>query len=100
MSGKCVNPFCNRPFLHANHGKMFTIQFPPSSFERHQNIAGPREDFWLCQNCAQLMTIAVRREFGAVSVRIINLAPNGATKLDFAASLISSYAEPELLRSA
>ena len=100
MSGTCVNPFCNHPFRHASRGKLFTIQFPPSVFERHHKMAGPCEDFWLCEECARLMTIAVRREFGAVSVRVINLAPNGATKLDFAASLMSGYAEPELLRSA
>jgi hypothetical protein len=99
MTGKCMNPFCRRPF-HESHGKAFAIQFPPSSFERHHDLPGPGERFWLCKECAQIMTIAVRREFDSVSVRIINLAPNGATKLAFAIPPKPVFAGPELLRSA
>jgi hypothetical protein len=99
MTGKCMNPFCRRP-VHECLGKVFTIQFPASSFERHHDLPGPLERFWLCEECAALMTIAVRREFDSVSVRIINLAPNGATKLAFAIPPQPVFAGTELLRSA
>lgn len=99
MTGKCMNPFCRRP-VHECFGKVFTIQFPASSFERHHDLPGPLERFWLCEECAQLMTLAVRREFGAVAVRIINLSPNGATKFALAVPPQLAFAETELLHTA
>ena len=94
MVQKCVNPFCNRPFRYLTHGKLFVVEFPIRLTERRHHLAGRREHFWLCEECARTMTVAVRREFDSISVRIINLSPSGATKLEFIPPL------PEYSRSA
>jgi len=83
MVEKCVNPFCNRPFRYLGHGKLFVVEFPRRLAERRQHVAGRREHFWLCDECARTMTVAVRREFDCISIRIINLSPDGTTKLEF-----------------
>ena len=83
MVAKCVNPYCNRPFQFLDHGKLFVTEYPPtleSGISLHTRI---REHFWLCEECSKSMTVAIRREHGRIAVRIINLSPNGARKLDF-----------------
>jgi hypothetical protein len=84
MVSKCVNPFCHHPFRYLSQGKLFIIEFPHNAVSRltHRHLAA-REHFWLCAECARLMTVAVRREHESVSVRIINLPASGATKLKF-----------------
>lgn len=99
MVQKCVNPFCNRPFRYLSHGKLFLVEFPKRLNERRHHVAGRREHFWLCEDCARSMTVAVRREFDSVSVRIINLSPNGATKLEFIPS-VAEYSASTLVHSA
>jgi hypothetical protein len=94
---KCVNPFCNRPFRDFSGGKLFLVEFPPRLIE---HFAGSRrERCWLCEECSRIMTVAIRREFDAVSVRIINLSPNGKTKLDFVPAA-AEYSQPDLMYSA
>ncbi len=83
MIEKCVNPFCNHPFEYTGHGKVFSVEFPARFAEVQRLLPPRREHFWLCEDCARTMTIAVRRDFDLVSVRIINLSPNGGTKLQF-----------------
>ena len=99
MIEKCVNPFCNQPFRYLGHGKVFVVEFPPRVAEHCHRVAGRREHFWLCEECAQTMTVAVRRDFDSVSVRIINLAPNGATKFQYPTPLLADYLDPALLHS-
>ncbi|PWT75177.1 MAG: hypothetical protein C5B46_02975 [Proteobacteria bacterium] len=82
MLANCVNPFCSRPFRYLEQGKLFVTEYPPTVASRF-NLRPTREHFWLCEECARMMTIAVRREHGGVTVRIINLPPNGRRKLDF-----------------
>jgi hypothetical protein len=100
MSNKCVNPFCNSPYRDHGLGKLFAVLFPPTTFEKHHNMPGRLQRFWLCEDCAQTMSVAVRREFNSVVVKIINLAPDGATKLAFNPPMLPSFAEPIMLRSA
>jgi len=103
MVEKCVNPFCNEPFRYLGHGKLFVVEFPRRVAELRHHIAGRREHFWLCGECARSMTIAVRREFDRVSIRIINLSPDGATKFVFNPPLVdysrAEYAESALAAS-
>ena len=99
MLEKCVNPFCNHPFRYLSRGKLFLVEFPPRLAERRHHIAGRREHFWLCAECARCMTVAVRREFDDICVRIINLSPNGATKLEFVPPTVS-YPDTEYLPAA
>ncbi len=93
MVGKCVNPFCNHPFRYLSRGKLFLVEFPQRVTEIGRRMPGQREHFWLCEECARTMTVAVRREFDFVSVRIINLSPDGATKWEF---VPQAQAPPEL----
>ncbi len=80
MVAKCVNPYCNRPFRHLDHGRLFVTEYPPTFPGLH---ARKREHFWLCEECSKTMTVAIRHEHDRAAVRIINLSPNGTRKLDF-----------------
>lgn len=93
MVEKCVNPFCNQPFRYLGRGKLFVVEFPRRLAERRHHVAGRREHFWLCDECARTMTVAVRREFDSISVRIINLSPDGTTKLEFIPPIVSHSEE-------
>lgn len=80
MVAKCVNPYCNQPFRHLDHGKLFVTEYPPTFPALHER---KREHFWLCEECSKSMTVAIRHEHGRPAIRIINLSPNGTRKLDF-----------------
>ena len=82
MAAKCVNPYCHRPFRYLGHGKLFAIEYPPS-LESGPLHVRTREHFWLCEECCQSMTVAIRHEHGRPAIRIINLSPKGTRKLDF-----------------
>jgi len=81
MVAKCVNPYCHRPFRYLGHGKLFAIEYPPT-LESGSHVR-TRENFWLCEECCQTMTVAIRHEHGRPAIRIINLSPKGRRKLDF-----------------
>ena len=83
MVSKCVNPYCNQPFRYLGRGKLFVTEFPPALVAGTALHTRNREHFWLCEECARIMTVAVRREHGGIAIRIINLPPNGGRKLDF-----------------
>jgi hypothetical protein len=83
MVHKCVNPFCNQPFQDSHRGKLFVVDFPRNAMDHLTRRRATREHFWLCDECARDMTVAVRREYESVVVRIINLPESGATKLKF-----------------
>jgi len=83
MVAKCINPYCNRPFRYLSHGKLFVTEYPPTLSAGVILHTRTREHFWLCEECAKSMTLALRREHGGISVRIVNLSPNGERKLDF-----------------
>ena len=81
MFSKCVNPFCNRPYEQESHGKAFVVQFPKRPLDHLARRVTGRESFWLCDECSRLMSVAVRREFDTISVRIINQSPGREGKL-------------------
>lgn len=83
MTSKCVNPYCHRPFVSEDEGKLFVTEYPPTLESGLSLHVRTREHFWLCRECAKTMTIAIRREHGRIAIRIINLSPNGRRKLDF-----------------
>jgi hypothetical protein len=83
MVSKCINPFCNQPFLHLSRGKLFVTEYPQTVSTDLILHNRTREHFWLCEECADQMSVAVRREHGGVTVRIVNLPPDGRRKLDF-----------------
>jgi hypothetical protein len=66
-----------------DQGKLFVTEYPPTVAVGGAIERRTREHFWLCEECARSMTVAIRREHGQIAVRIINLSPNGGRKLDF-----------------
>lgn len=102
MLGRCVNPFCNRPSRDLERGKLFVIEFPHRVMGELTPQLARREEFWLCEDCARLMTIAVRRDadLNRVSVRIINLPESGATKLKFIPPGLDAFPESEFAYTA
>ena len=63
MLSKCANPDCGATFHYLGEGKLYEIRYDalpkspqPQSFKR---AAGRSERFWLCDQCSNLMTLAV-----------------------------------------
>ncbi|MBV8207674.1 MAG: hypothetical protein JO041_12840 [Acidobacteria bacterium] len=52
MVSKCANPGCSATFRYLHDGKVFRVEF-----DTRGNARKP-EYFWLCGDCASLMTIA------------------------------------------
>jgi hypothetical protein len=69
MLSKCLNPRCSATFQYLDQGRLFRIDFNEAARRRaplgaKQNPAfrsktHPIEHFWLCQECAQTMTVAL-----------------------------------------
>ena len=81
MLGKCINPYCHRPFRYFGQGKLFVTEYPPTLESGLSLHTRTREHFWLCEECSRTMTVAIRREHGRIAIRIVNLSPR--RKLDF-----------------
>jgi hypothetical protein len=63
MLSKCANPECGASFQYLGQGKLYEIR-PEPQLTGHQffipkKAAGRSERFWLCTNCASVMTLAV-----------------------------------------
>jgi hypothetical protein len=56
MVSECANPSCRKPFIYYRHGKLFSVPRAIASTTRTTI-----EHFWLCQSCAESMTIEVRQ---------------------------------------
>jgi hypothetical protein len=57
MLSKCANPDCAEKFLFLHCGKLFYLT-PTPEVEACAGGAPPlRERFWLCDRCAEVMTI-------------------------------------------
>jgi len=83
MVAKCINPYCSRHFRYLGNGKLFVTEYPPTLESGLSLHTRTREHFWLCEECSENMTVAIRREHGRIAIRILNLSPNGRRKLDF-----------------
>ena len=81
MLSKCANPACCARFLYLHEGRIFNIEVDagPSTDPEARICGRPRrlEHYWLCANCARLLT--VRWEQGAVVTRLARLALPAAT---------------------
>lgn len=102
MLRRCVNPFCNRESHSPQRGKLFVIEFPERVMGQLSPQLTRREEFWLCESCSPLMTVAVRRDadLARMCVRIINLPESGATKLKFPSPKMDVAPKPALAYSA
>ncbi len=63
MLSKCANPDCSASFHYLGQGKLYEIR-PETAPAGPQLVApkkaaGRAERFWLCNECASVMTLAV-----------------------------------------
>jgi hypothetical protein len=72
MVSKCANPNCSATFLYFHKGKLFRIEStggnPPVENSYGKKPAPRLEFFWLCDKCAEKMTLAFEPGVG-ISVR-------------------------------
>jgi hypothetical protein len=63
MLSKCANPDCGASFRYLGQGKLYEISNQPEQAGPHlvvpKKAAGRSERFWLCNDCASVMTLAV-----------------------------------------
>jgi len=81
MVSKCANPECTTPFLYFHRGRLFRVETEGRQ-ERRRNLGGETgagkplrriEFYWLCQDCAEKMTLVFDRTTGiAVRPRAAN----------------------------
>src|SRR5438094_7960815 len=63
MLSKCANPQCRAAFLYLHQGKLFRIETEAGSHQDPAADSGARKPvrrldyFWLCEDCASLMTL-------------------------------------------
>lgn len=73
MVSKCANPRCSVPFLYLRDGKVFQLEMDGADDPQQLELGRPKrphrvEHFWLCGDCAAVMTLAVDRGRGVVTV--------------------------------
>jgi hypothetical protein len=80
MVSKCLNPGCSANFQYFGQGRLFRIDFAEAC--RKGALAGkeilasvrckihPMEHFWLCERCAETMTIELSNSGEAHLIRI------------------------------
>lgn len=86
MVSKCANPECSAPFRYFHTGKLFRAEVSVG-LDRRRTLdedEPPRkplrrlEFFWLCESCAQSLTVSFDKETG-VMVRHKDYARSAAT---------------------
>jgi hypothetical protein len=69
---KCANPTCSAPFRRLTEGKLFQVETRYPSTEglgaRKHRASQRVEHFWLCSDCARLVTLAFHEDRGLVTV--------------------------------
>jgi len=77
---KCANPVCLNPFRKLSQGKLFLVETEandPSNPERlHARGKPPRhiEHYWLCDQCASMLTLSFERGRGMITVPLPKVA--------------------------
>jgi hypothetical protein len=75
MISKCANPGCSARFLYLHSGKLFRFEREPQEdrgllmgFDPalHKHSTGV-EFFWLCETCAQRVTLTYRKGSGVIA---------------------------------
>jgi hypothetical protein len=54
MVSNCANPGCHRPLHYLREGRVFLFNAPASRSGKRQR---PLEHYWLCGDCAAIMTL-------------------------------------------
>ncbi len=65
MLGKCTNPSCSASFRYLQEGLLFRLEADPVL--RLPNPKQP-EYYWLCQNCASVLTLGLSTEGKVIPV--------------------------------
>jgi hypothetical protein len=71
---KCANPDCHNPFRKLSQGKLFLVEMEPlEGLElRRANWRGKSfhrvEYYWLCDQCAFVLTLSYEKGRGVVTV--------------------------------
>ena len=74
MLHKCANPDCVRPFRKLTEGKLFLIEingsYPTGQTAAKWDGQAPHriEHFWLCEQCAAVLTLSFEKGRGMVTV--------------------------------
>ncbi|MGA8310199.1 MAG: hypothetical protein WB755_09235 [Terriglobales bacterium] len=73
MLSKCANPGCPAPFLYLHQGKLFRMdtnsEVPLTNAATDgRRLARRLEFFWLCDQCAVLVTLNYRKGVGVTAV--------------------------------
>lgn len=77
MLSKCANPNCCEQFRYLHLGKLFYVSLAAKPLRSSQRSSQqPQERFWLCERCAQTLTIT----WDGVQVRVAKLPPKPAPK--------------------
>ena len=72
MLHKCANPACLNPFRKLSQGKLFLVETPPveePTTTRKRGLTNHRiEYYWLCDQCAFVLTLSYENGRGVVAV--------------------------------
>ncbi len=74
MLHKCANPDCSHPFRRLSEGKLFLVESRPKVEPEAKRWASRRiEHYWLCGECAPLLTLCYQQGRGIVAVPLPEL---------------------------
>jgi len=73
MLSKCANPGCPAPFLYLHQGKLFRMDtnsevITTDTAKEARRPARRLEFFWLCDQCAVLVTLNYKKGAGVIAV--------------------------------
>jgi hypothetical protein len=85
MLAKCANTTCNNPFRRLSEGKLFLLQgkaVPNGDAPDPHKHKPPRrlEYFWLCSDCAQLVTLTFNNNIGVTTVPLPKTSASARTQ--------------------
>jgi hypothetical protein len=72
MLSKCANPACVARLHYLHQGRIFNIETAAISSESKRPPTRRIEHFWLCESCAQTLTVVLMD--GVVTTRPLRLA--------------------------
>jgi len=85
MLHKCANPTCLNPFRRLSEGRLFLVEMDiPDAAGRARTRADGRaprriEHFWLCNDCAAVLTLTFERSQGVITVPLPETAKKRAS---------------------
>ena len=65
MLSKCANPACLARFHYLHEGRIFNVETGTVASDRNSSAIRKIEHFWLCEGCAQTLTVVVENGVGA-----------------------------------